>query len=128
VEMQGRPWTISFSAPENAVPTDRRDGPFYVAVAACIVDILLFYVIYSIHFLQNKAHTIAQNMTSELKDKSLALEQTKLELEQKLADLETAQVKLVESSNMASLGEMAGGIAHEINTPLTIIYGYLDRL
>ncbi len=34
-----------------------------------------------------------------------------------------AQHKLVQSSKMSSLGEMAGGIAHEINNPLTIISG-----
>lgn len=39
-----------------------------------------------------------------------------------------AEAKLVQSSKMASLGEMAGGIAHEINNPLTIIQGRVIRL
>jgi C4-dicarboxylate-specific signal transduction histidine kinase len=77
---------------------------------------------------KKKAQILAENMTVELRGKSLALEQTKNELEQKLNDLEMAQAKLIEASNLASLGEMAGGIAHEINNPLTIINGYLDRL
>lgn len=34
-----------------------------------------------------------------------------------------SEVALVASAKMASLGEMAGGIAHEINNPLTIIMG-----
>lgn len=33
------------------------------------------------------------------------------------------EAKIAESSKMASLGEMASSIAHEINNPLTIIYG-----
>ena len=37
--------------------------------------------------------------------------------------LVTTQVHLVQTSKFASLGEMAGGIAHEINNPLTIIHG-----
>lgn len=44
------------------------------------------------------------------------------------------EAKIAESSKMASLGEMASSIAHEINNPLTIIYGkarqiqyYLDQ-
>lgn len=37
--------------------------------------------------------------------------------------LEEQNIKLIESSKMASLGEMSSGIAHEINNPLTIIQG-----
>lgn len=45
--------------------------------------------------------------------------------ERKMAEeiLSTQREKLVASAKMSSLGEMAGGIAHEINNPLTIIIG-----
>lgn len=42
----------------------------------------------------------------------------RIKLEQQLKD---QQANLVRSSRMASLGEMAGGVAHEINNPLAII-------
>jgi PAS domain S-box-containing protein len=38
------------------------------------------------------------------------------------------QIQLVQSSKMSSLGEMAGGIAHEINSPLSIIIGKISFL
>jgi signal transduction histidine kinase len=41
---------------------------------------------------------------------------------------ESDQATLAKNSKMATLGEMAGGIAHEINNPLFIIEGYLDIL
>lgn len=37
-------------------------------------------------------------------------------------------LKLLEQTKMASLGLMASGLAHEINNPLTIILGKIDRL
>lgn len=37
-------------------------------------------------------------------------------------------VKLMQSNKMRALGEMAGGIAHEINNPLAIIQGSLEIL
>ena len=41
-----------------------------------------------------------------------------------MADQLTAyQVKMVSAAKFAALGEMAGGIAHEINNPLSIIHG-----
>lgn len=38
------------------------------------------------------------------------------------------KLQMVESARLASLGEMAGGIAHEINNPLAIIDGYAGIL
>lgn len=43
------------------------------------------------------------------------------ELEQTLANLKKAQVKLVESEKMASLGVLTAGIAHEINNPINYV-------
>ncbi len=48
-------------------------------------------------------------------------EQKKVELEN-----ETMQQQIIQASKLASIGEMAAGIAHEINNPLTIIQGNLE--
>ena len=39
------------------------------------------------------------------------------------AQLETSRAQLVSSARLTSLGMMAGGVAHEINNPLSIING-----
>lgn len=44
------------------------------------------------------------------------------------ANLEKEQLKSIHNAKLASLGEMAAGMAHEINNPLAIIQGYLRVL
>ncbi len=45
-----------------------------------------------------------------------------------ITELKSYQVQLIQSQKMESLGTMAGGVAHEINTPLGIILGYAQLL
>ncbi|MGZ3744591.1 MAG: ATP-binding protein [Pseudobdellovibrionaceae bacterium] len=46
---------------------------------------------------------------------------------QMMTALNESKQKLIQSEKMASLGEMAAGIAHEINNPLSIIIGKSER-
>lgn len=55
-------------------------------------------------------------------------EEAIIKMNEKSQELEEHRVKSMYSAKMASLGEMAGGIAHEINNPLAIIISYCMRL
>ncbi len=46
---------------------------------------------------------------------------------QDLTDRRLAESKMIQSSKMASLGEMSAGVSHEINNPLAIIQGSAFR-
>jgi signal transduction histidine kinase len=61
---------------------------------------------------------------------SLAIENAQLfEREQRnLEELRHAQTQLLQSEKLATIGQMAAGIAHELNTPLTYIMGNLELL
>jgi signal transduction histidine kinase len=46
-------------------------------------------------------------------------------LENSLKSLQQAQLQLVQSEKMSSLGQLVAGIAHEINNPVNFLYGNL---
>lgn len=45
-----------------------------------------------------------------------------------VTELKTYEGQLIQAQKMESLGKLAGGVAHEINTPLGIILGYAQLL
>ncbi len=50
------------------------------------------------------------------------------ELDKTLADLKTTQSQILQSEKMASIGQLAAGVAHEINNPIGFIGSNLDAL
>jgi signal transduction histidine kinase len=56
------------------------------------------------------------------------LEARNTELARRKTELERLQAQIVHSEKMASLGQLAAGIAHELNNPVGFIYGNLDLL
>jgi PAS domain S-box-containing protein len=61
---------------------------------------------------------------------AIALENARLyeDLQARMVELRDAQAKLVQSAKMAAIGELAAGVAHEINTPLTSVLGFSELL
>ncbi|NES93353.1 MULTISPECIES: histidine kinase dimerization/phospho-acceptor domain-containing protein [Okeania] len=61
-----------------------------------------------------------QKSASELEDK---VEARTAELYQSLAELKTAQSQLIQSEKMSNIGALVAGIAHELNNPVSIVFG-----
>ncbi len=69
--------------------------------------------------LEKYNHTLEQKVkerTQELNDKNERLQQA-------IQELKRAQIQLIQSEKMSSLGQMVAGIAHEINNPINFIHG-----
>ena len=71
-----------------------------------------------------------QNVVLEqkVKERTEELEQKNETLNITLNDLQEAQMQLVESEKMASLGQLTAGIAHEINNPINFVTGNIGPL
>jgi signal transduction histidine kinase len=65
-----------------------------------------------------------------LKEAGIALQNARLyaDLERQLDELRRTQDQLTHSAKLAAIGELAAGIAHEVNNPLTIIIGQAHLL
>jgi signal transduction histidine kinase len=77
-----------------------------------------------------KIHLKLRRLNLELAQQKQLLEDRVQErtaaLSQALTDLQTAQVQLVQSEKMSSMGQLVAGVAHEINNPLGFIAGNLN--
>lgn len=65
-------------------------------------------------------------LETRVKERTHELSEQKEALQIALADLEASQLQLVQKEKMASLGEMASGIAHEIQNPLNFVNNFTE--
>lgn len=70
---------------------------------------------------------VKESMRS-LESANAALQQTVAERTEAINQLQEAQVQLVQSEKMSSLGQLLAGIAHEINNPVNFIHANLDHV
>ncbi len=67
-----------------------------------------------------------QTQNLSLQQSETLLKTQKQQLEETLLELQKTQAQLIQHEKMAGLGQLAAGIAHEINNPVSFIYGNLN--
>jgi two-component system NtrC family sensor kinase len=96
-----------------------RLGAFDYLIKPCEMDLLTLSVAHALE------HRALQRTARVYKSH---LENQNNELANQKAELERLQAQMVHTEKMASLGQLAAGVAHELNNPAGFVYGNLDLL
>ncbi len=76
---------------------------------------------------RQQTESLLKSTIVELRDSQTTLEVRSQELEQALTNMQLMQNRLLMAEKMSALGVLVAGIAHEINNPVSFIYGNLNH-
>lgn len=107
LDIYGRKWKLEIIDNPTFQVATKNSQPTFILIAGIIIDIMILFFFIFLQKTNEKAILIANKLINK--------EEKRRERAQSF-------------SKMATLGEMASGIAHEINNPVAIICGYAGQI
>lgn len=104
--------------------------PTYIATGGLIVDILLFYVIYSLTSVQRRAVKMAREISQTIEDKNFELKENQLNLErlnESLRGKESRIKAIIENTAEGIISIDHLGIIQSWNKTCEVLFGYTSR-
>jgi signal transduction histidine kinase len=115
-----------------ATVTQRIKG-YYLAVILISLSIVAFtlamlFVIRRQYFAETKLENMLNGLENQVAERTKELRHKNAELERAYKELQNAQSQVIHQEKMASIGQLAAGVAHEINNPLGFTMSNFETL
>ncbi len=82
----------------------------------------------SFNAMTKKLRESYKNLEEKVRQRTQELSKANLDLQKEIEDRKRLENVVLQSEKMAAVGQLAGGVAHEINNPLGVILGFAQSL
>src|ERR1035437_4188955 len=77
---------------------------------------------------QDELEQLNESLEQRVQERTAELSEKNVEVQQAYDELKRVQAQLLQQDKMASIGQLAAGVAHEINNPMGFIISNLSSL
>ncbi|MDG9670934.1 ATP-binding protein [Hahella sp. CR1] len=113
---------------QSGVDTHREDemGDFIRAFA----QVMQAFTVVASELSQRSQHVskLNEELENRIQERTWELKRANASLQESLESLQVTQSQMVQQEKLASLGQLAAGVAHEINNPIGYVASNINRL